>query len=351
MRPVFLSHAGLWCAAGSTPEAVRANLDRAPGGRLDLPQQAVPYAFATDPGKPCRARLDEALAAVAATLGPLDPGTPLLIGSSSLLIGALEEGPWPPPPGEPADALREAVLADWGLGARVFTSACASSVHALEAAFGLVASGRAAEAVVLGVELLNRATPAGFAALQLLSPTGARPLDADRDGLVLGEAVAAVRVSARPSRWRLHAPALALDTTSATGYAEDGATIASVMRAALDLAGLAPSSVRAVKLQASGAPATDAVEARALRRVFGAALPPLFSLKGALGHTLGACGVAELAATLQCLEAGALPPTAGFRRPDPDLGLTPAQGPWDGGACLFNIQGFGGCLAAWVVTS
>ena len=358
MRPVYLSHSGLWGAAGSSPGAIRQALF---GGaiapdRLDLFGESFPYAFATAPDKPCQARLEEALAAVGASLelASLGPDTPVLIGSSSLLIGALEEGPWPPPAQalEPVAGLRQTIQANWGLGEKgwVFSSACASAVHALDAAIGLIGSGAVEEAVVLGVEILNRATPLGFSALQLLSPSGARPLDADRDGLVLGEAVAAVRLRARPTPWRAHAPALSLDATSATGFAPDGSSIAAVMRAALDNAGLGPNDIRAIKLQASGALGTDAVEARALAQVF-LSQPALFSLKGALGHTLGACGLAEMVAVLQCLEAGWLPPTAGFARPDPELGLSPLQAPraWSPGACLFNIQGFGGCLASWVV--
>jgi len=225
------------------------------------------------------------------------------------------------------------------------------AVQALDAGVALIETGGADEVLVLGVELLNRSTPAGFSALQLLSFTDSRPLDQARSGLVLGEAVAAVRLSAQPSAWRIHAPALALDATSPTGHAPGGSSIAQVMREALDHAGVAPGDIPALKLQASGAPATDAVEAKALRLVFGEALPALFSIKASLGHTLGACGLAELVAVLQCAQDGWLPPTAGFSHPDPELGLTPLQASmaWAKGPILFNIQGFGGSLAAWVV--
>jgi 3-oxoacyl-[acyl-carrier-protein] synthase-1 len=320
-----------------------------PRGRLDLPGHPVPYVHATDPARPFRARLEEALAAVGAALDlPLASGTPMLLGTSSLLIGGSEAGGTLPEPSE----LLAIVQERWGLQGRgwIFSSACTSAVHALDAAVGLIEGGQAEEALVLGVELLNRYTPAGFASLWLLSPTGARPLDAGRDGLVLGEAVAAVRLSARSGPWRVHPPALGFDATSPTGFTPDGSTIAAVMAEALALAGHGPESIRAVKLQASGAPGTDAAEARALRLVFPEA-PPVFSLKGVLGHTLGASGIAELAATLMCLEEGWLPPTAGFGTEDPDLGLCPTRTvqPWAPGPVLFNLQGFGGCLASWIV--
>jgi 3-oxoacyl-[acyl-carrier-protein] synthase I len=123
------------------------------------------------------------------------------------------------------------------------------------------------------------------------------------------------------------------------------------MQRALDAAGVAPEAIFAIKLQASGAIETDAVEARAIRLLFGEDYPALLSIKAALGHTLGACGIAELVALLQCGEEGWLPPTAGFSHVDPDLGVRPIEGPlpWVRGPLLLNIQGFGGGLASWVV--
>lgn len=359
MRPVFISHASLWCAAGASAPAIRQSLAaaRIPSGRIRFLQEDFPYAFAAGAELPFQARLKEALAATGATLDldGLAPNTPLLIGSSSLLIGAAEALPWPPPPGFllPGDGLAKAVRSAWGIENRgwTFSTGCTSGVHALDAGLALVESGAAEEALVLGVELLNHTTPSGFASLQLLTRSEAKPLDADRSGLVLGEAVAAVRLTARPAPWRIHAPALALDVTSTTGHAPDGSTIAETMRRALEHAGLPPAALRAIKLQAAGGRGTDALEARALRLLFDEAPPPLLSLKAALGHTLGACGLAEMVALLFCGEAGWLPPTAGFSRPDPELGLCPIREPlpWEEGPVLLNIQGFGGGLASWVL--
>ena len=69
---------------------------------------------------------------------------------------------------------------------------------------------------MLGVEFCNRLTVSGFAGLQLLSATAARPCDRERDGLVLGEALAAVLVSAAPAPWRIAALATGMDAASIT---------------------------------------------------------------------------------------------------------------------------------------
>jgi 3-oxoacyl-[acyl-carrier-protein] synthase-1 len=52
-------------------------------------------------------------------------------------------------------------------------------------------------------------------------------------------------------------------------------------------------------------------------------MPPLLSLKPAIGHTLGASGIAELAALLACLDQNQIPATQGFSEPDPEIGLIP----------------------------
>src|SRR5262249_34573909 len=68
----------------------------------------------------------------------------------------------------------------------------------------------------------------------------------------------------------------------------------------------------------------------------------LVSFKGEIGHTLGASGPAELALLLDALERGVVPPTKGFSRVDPELGLEPKGG--DGRSVrrvLFTLAGFG----------
>jgi len=66
-------------------------------------------------------------------------------------------------------------------------------------------------------------------------------------------------------------------------------------------------------------------------------------LKGALGHTLGASGAAELALLLECLSRGRVPATRGFETPDGETGVAPAGGDaQEVRRVLFNLSGFGG---------
>ena len=267
---------------------------------------------------------------------------PLFIASSSFQIGAIEAG-------EPArrddyHSFAEEI-ADW-LGWRgpvhLVSTACTSSLNALLAAAAHLRAGAADDALVLGVELANRYTVAGFATLQLLSPYAARPFGSGRDGLVLGEAVAALHLSRRPSRWRLRGGAARVDGRDPTGARPD--TVAQLCREALEDAGLAAEAVDLVKVQAAGSPYNDANEVAGLADVF-APLPPLVSLKAAIGHTLGAAGAAELALMLACLERDVWPRVDYPLDPEAGAGLAPAR-PARVRQLLALILGFGGGYAA-----
>ena len=270
---------------------------------------------------------------------------PCIVGSSSHDVGARESEADPAlrPPLEFARA-----LAQWfGVQGPTIaaTSACTSGLTALQVALDLIAAGAFRHALVLGVELANRLTVAGFAGLGLLSAGSARPCDRSRDGLVLGEALGAVLLCAS-GPWRIGSLACGMDASSLTGSAPDGEVIAQTMRAALSGARWRAADVDLVKLQAAGSPLGDLSEARALRALF-SELPRTVSLKSAIGHTLGASGPAELALLLGALDHGRVPATWAFATPDAELGLAPSGG--DAGALrrvLFNLSGFGGSVCA-----
>lgn len=270
-------------------------------------------------------------------------GLPCLVGSSSFSIGAAEGGDSTP---ERPSAFSR-TLAQWfGAGGPVIalSSSCTSGLSALHAALDLVEEGAFSDVLVLGVELSNRLTVAGFAGLELLSRTHARPCDGERDGLVLGEALGAVLVSATPAEWRMAALAAGLDGASVTGPAPGGEAMAATMRSAMDLARWRPAEVNLIKLQAAGSPLADLAEARAVRELF-TPPPALVSFKGAIGHTLGASGPAELALLLGALARGRVPPTLGYEVHDAELGLAPSAQAGDAvRRVLFNLSGFGGSV-------
>lgn len=303
------------------------------------------YAIADpDPDWTGRARrIAQRVAADSGALAGARDGA-LFVASSSLDIGLLEQS-LDFERDFPQFAETVASWLDWRGPVYTVATACTSGLNALLSARTLLGHGDVADALVLGLELRNRVTPGGFGGMQLLSPTGALPFGAGRNGLVLGEAVAALHLSTVPARWRLAGGANVVDGRDPAGTIEDA--VVEMCRRALADSALQPHDIALLKPQAAGGVASDATEARALHRVFDA-LPPLVSLKAAIGHTLGASGVAEIALLLACLESGVWPPAG--HAPDPAL-ETPlaARAPSHPRHVLASILGFGGGHAAVVL--
>jgi 3-oxoacyl-[acyl-carrier-protein] synthase-1 len=346
---------GVFVRATALASALGAELDAATGrllGEPSAPQTLMGWPYRAIPveGGDWRRRAQTITRSVAATLRrsagmPAHrwAGLPCLVGSSSFSIGAGESEH---PALELPDAFCRTLAQGFGAGGPVIamSSACTSGLSALQAALDLIEEGAFSDVLVLGVEFSNRLTVAGFAGLELLSRTRARPCDRERDGMVLGEALGAVLVSSAPAEWRVSALAAGMDAASVTGPAPGGEAMAATMRSAMDRARWRPGDVDLIKLQAAGSPLSDLAEARAVRALF-APPPKLASLKGAIGHTLGASGPAELALLLAALERGRVPPTWGYEVHDEEIGLAPSDGPaGEVRRVLFNLSGFGGSV-------
>ncbi len=354
-RPVYITGSGLLCARASSPGAVAdalwAGEHSCTGRRLGT--REFPYFSLALPETDWLARAERALVSVAAQLAPFAAETPLFIASSSFQVGHFEQqgAPFDLPVASASFSRR---IGDWlqSSGPRYsFSTACISGLSALEAARSLIAGGQIDEAIVIGCELANNSTLAGFAAMELLSQSTCQPFDAGRDGLVLGEAVAAARLSAQPGTWRISGLRTGLDAYSATGPDPAGGPIARLMADCLQEAGVGPAEIELIKLQAAGSPGTDLAEGNALRQVFGIYPPPLLSLKPYLGHTLGASGIVELVTLLACLVADRIPHTAGFKKVDPEIALLPMVDRSNAHIqrALLNLIGFGGGLATMIV--
>ena len=354
-RPVFIAKTALLCSRGESPSAVAGALwnGECNAGQRKIGERAFPYFGLPLNEADWMLRAEQAIRQVGIQLSQLVPETPLFIASSSFQIGQFEQLGAPFDLPLAAASFSRNIAAWMGLnGARYsFSNACIAGFSALDAARSLIGAGLIDDAIVLGVELANNSTLAGFAAMELLSHTAGRPFDARRDGLVLGEAVAAVYLSAKPSTWRIAGLRTGLDGYSTTGPNPDGSRIASVAVDCLKEANLPAADIELIKLQAAGSPGTDLAEANALRQIFGNTLPPLLSLKPYLGHTLGASGMAELAALLACLDADKIPATAGFSKVDPEIALFPMVDRSTAHIehALLNLIGFGGGLACLIV--
>lgn len=227
-----------------------------------------------------------------------------------------------------------------------YNTACTSSANAVIDAASMLEGGIIDYALVVGFEMFAPISFEGFAAMQLLSPGKMAPFDRDREGIVLGEAISALFLSrddVASSPWHFHGGASSCETHSVTGANPDGVGISEVISAALKVADVKESDIRAVKAHGTASALNDMAEMNGMKKVFTAS-PDFFSLKPYIGHTLGSCGSSELLLMLECVDAGFLPATPNFVNRDEALDWTPLKEktPCENGLFMLNYFGFGG---------
>src|SRR5260370_38185622 len=164
-----------------------------------------------------------------------------------------------------------------------------------------------------------------------------RPVDADRDGFVMGEGAAVLvleereRALARGAKIyaELLGYACPTDAYHMTAPRPDGRQAARAMELALADARVAPGELGSINAHASSTPLNDATETTAIKRVFGAHAYRLSvsGTKGNYGHALGASGAIEAAICALALERRWLPPPLNLEHPDPACALASIPGP------------------------
>lgn len=293
------------------------------------------------------------------------------MGSKELWLAALRAGyragapEQTPSPMEPwgNDAPARALAGRVGAGVlRVVSTACASGNAALGAALDLLREGACDVVLAGGVDAVQGYVIAGFGALRAHAREACRPFDRRRNGLNLGEGAAVlVLETAAHARARGATPlaaltgyGLACDATHMTGPDREGLGAARGMNAALRDAGLPADAIDFVSLHGTATVFNDRMEARALTAVLGARASqvPVNSIKGVLGHTLGASGAFEAVMAVEALRAQLIPPTCGFEEPDPDIDLQVVAGAALARPLrriLSTSSGFGGINAALVL--
>src|SRR6185503_5665665 len=202
-------------------------------------------------------------------------------------------------------------------------------------------------ALVGGVDTLCGSVLFGFNALQLVSPEPCRPFDAERCGISIGEA-AGFALLERDDRGDGASPRL-------LGYGEssdahlmstphpDGLGAERALDDALARAGIDAGAVDHINLHGTASAKNDEVEAALVARRF-PATTHASSTKGITGHTLGAAGIVEAAASLLAIEHGLRPGTTNTRVLDPACGpqvrIATEHAPVR--VALSNSFGFGG---------
>ncbi len=217
-------------------------------------------------------------------------------------------------------------------------SACASSAHAIGAAFnhirwgdavGMLAGGSEAPITPMGV--------AGFNAMRAMSTRNeepqraSRPFDLQRDGFVMGEGGAILvleelsHAKARGAKIfaELAGVGFTADAFHITAPDENGDGAYRCMKAALTCANVQPQEIDYINAHGTSTPLNDKVETMAIKRLFGeyAYKIPISSTKSMIGHVLGGSGAMEAVACVMTIVKQMVHPTINYETPDPECDL------------------------------
>jgi minimal PKS ketosynthase (KS/KS alpha) len=226
--------------------------------------------------------------------------------------------------------------------AAVVSTGCTSGIDAIGHAHALIRDGEADVVITGGSDApISPITVACFDSIRATTPNNdepeqaSRPFDAGRQGFVLGEGSAMLVVEelshaqARGARIYCEITGYAARANGfhMTGLRPDGIELGQAIEDAMGQARLNPEDLGYISAHGSGTKQNDRHETAAYKRALGESVRtvPISSIKSVVGHSLGAIGSIEMAASALVIERGVVPPTANLTTPDPecDLDYTP----------------------------
>ena len=217
-------------------------------------------------------------------------------------------------------------------------SACATSTHAVGEAFRAIKYGMADAIIAGGTEAaVNPLAIGGFANMKALSTAenpleACLPFDARRGGFVMAEGAGILILEEYEHAVKRGARIIAevtgygntCDAYHYTAPRPDGTTTAASLSLALKEAGYQNDGLLYINAHGTGTHMNDACETKAIKIALGeqeARKVMISSTKSMHGHMLGATGAVELIASAIALEESVLPPTIGYKEPDPECDL------------------------------
>ncbi len=271
-----------------------------------------------------------------------------------------------------------------GLGVKtapvVVSNACISGLAALLQGVRMIRSGAYDHIIVVGAEVQSRFIVTGFQSLKALSLNPCKPFDADRDGLNVGEAAAAMVLSAQPVSfeprpvsgnyfsqgfaknqfpetstrlphgvdwpfWEIVDGAVRNDANHISGPSRTGEGSYNALRYVLE--GVSAEELAFVNVHGTATRYNDQMEAIALNRA-GLQDVPVNALKGIFGHTMGAAGILESIVSMKACDAGVILPTQGFCQMgvEPAVNVSALERKTDRKVFVKLLSGFGGVNGA-----
>ena len=240
-------------------------------------------------------------------------------------------------------------------------TACAGGTNAVGDAFHYIRDGYADVMLCGGAEsVVTPLAVGGFTSMKALhtgdDPARASiPFDAERSGFVMGEGAGCLVLESLTHAQQRGATILAEvagygasgDAYHITSPSPDGEAAAHAIRGAIEDAGLTPADVDYINAHGTSTPLNEKYETIAIKKAFGdeAYNVKVSSTKSMTGHLLGGAAAVEAIACVMAIREGIVPPTIGYKEPDPecDLDITPNKAvEMPINVAISNSLGFGG---------
>lgn len=240
-------------------------------------------------------------------------------------------------------------------------TACSASGNAMALAVDTIKNGLADVAIVGSVDPLSELTYMGFHAIRAMSKNLPKPLDENRDGLLIGEGSGCfileseshLRKRGGKSYAEVAGYGLSNDAYHATQPHPNGEGAVVAMTEALNVANISSNEIEYINMHGTGTKHNDNAELKAIERILDERLKdvPISSSKSMLGHALGAAGSIEGVICVLALHKKFLPPSMNFHNQIKEFDyqvVTKAKKDTDLKVVMNNSFGFGGNGASFI---
>ena len=231
----------------------------------------------------------------------------------------------------------------------VVSNACVSGILAVAIAKRMIQANQCDDAFVVSGDLVSEFVLSGFNSFQAMSAAPCKPYSANRTGVTLGEAAAAVHVTCdvTNTRAKILGDGAINDANHISGPSRTGEGLFRSIESAIKEAGISPSQIDYISAHGTATPFNDEMEAIAFNRL-GLENVPVNSLKGYYGHTLGASGLLETVIGIESMNRNRLFASLGFDEIGVSQPIHVIEKNQDQNIKIFlkTASGFGGCNTA-----
>jgi 3-oxoacyl-[acyl-carrier-protein] synthase-1 len=228
----------------------------------------------------------------------------------------------------------------------VVSNACISGLQAIQYACQALQHNKYSHVVVTGADRASEFVLSGFYSFQAVSPFPCTPFDKNRAGVSIGEGCGTLVLSTIPKSdtdIEIGAAVSSNDANHLSGPSRTGEGLASAISGAIKEANIQAADIDVISAHGTATLYNDEMESLAFQTT-GVSSVPVYSVKGNIGHTLGAAGIIEIIYLAHSMQDGKLIPSVGFSETGTTVALNVVKQSADKkmSTGLKTASGFGG---------